>query len=147
MRRVRVQAKETAHLFFTRIAFVHACVVGAKRSKQGFVVAEKGSGVRQPLVPDDDDPAGGLEDTKKFAAGGVLVEPVEGLAGGHEVDACVIERGGFGGAVDAGEAVVRGEIFFARQAHRFVGLDAEDAIAVFQEEFAQESRCPSRCRR
>ena len=47
--------------------------------------------------------------------------------------------GGFGGAVDAGETVVRGEIFFACFAHFFVGLDAEDAIAVFEEEFAEEA--------
>src|SRR5277367_3608604 len=106
MRRVRVLAKETAHLFFTRIAFVHACVVDAKGSKQGFVLAKKRSGVRQPFVPDDDYPAGRLEDAQKFTASGVLVEPVEGLASGHVVDASVIERGGFGGAVDAGEAVV-----------------------------------------
>src|SRR5580704_9463894 len=106
MRRVRIQAKETAHVLFTRVAFVYACVVGTKSSKQGFVVPEKRSGARQPFVPNDDDPAGGLEDAQKFAASGVLIEPVEGLAGGHVIHACVIEGSGFGGAVDAGEAVV-----------------------------------------
>jgi hypothetical protein len=64
---------------------------------------------------------------------------MESLASSDKVHAGVIERGGFGGAVDAGEAVVGGEIFFAGLAHFFVGLDAENAVAVFQEEFAEET--------
>src|SRR5580700_10509545 len=105
---VSVWAKEIAHVLLAWVAFLHAGVVRAEFSKQGFVVAEKGSCVREPLVPNDHHPACGFKDANEFGAGGVLVEPVEGLAGGDKIHACVIERGGFGGAIDAGETVVGG---------------------------------------
>src|SRR5580704_7511772 len=136
---VRDCAKEIVHVLLAWIAFFHAGVVRAEGPQQGFVAEEKRSGVCEALVPNDDNPARGLENASEFGASGVLVEPMEGLAGGDEIDACVIEGGGFGGSVDAGEAVVGSQIFFACLAHGFVGLDAEDAIAIFEEEFAQKT--------
>ena len=66
VRGVSTCAKKIAHVLFAGIAFLHTGVVGAKFSKQGFVIAEKGSRVRESLVPDDDDPAGGLEDAQQI---------------------------------------------------------------------------------
>jgi hypothetical protein len=99
----------------------------------------KGTSLREPLVPDDDDPAIGLQDAREFAAGGVLIEPVEGLACSYEVHAGIVERGGLRRSVHACESVEGGEIFLASLSHGFVGLDAENAIAVFQKEFAQKA--------
>src|SRR5262249_10861955 len=41
--------------------------------------------------------------------------------------------------VDADEAIVSGEIFFSSLSHGFIGLDAIDAVAVFEEQLAQEA--------
>src|SRR5580700_915065 len=57
-RGVNVWAKKIAHVLLAWIAFLHAGVVRAEGSKQGFVAAEKGGCVREALVPDDHDPAG-----------------------------------------------------------------------------------------
>src|SRR5271154_5495778 len=122
------------------IAFFYCGVVRAEFSKQSFVVSQESRHVRQTLVPNHDDPAIRLEGARKFDAGGVLVEPVERLASGDKIYARVIERGGFRGALDACKTVIRGKIFFACLAHCFVGFDAEDAVAIFQEELAQETR-------
>src|SRR2546427_11108227 len=67
-------------------------------------------------------------------------EPVKSLGGGDEIDAGVAERGGFGGAGDAREFLEAVEEFFAGFAHLPVRLDAENAMAVFEEELAKQAR-------
>jgi len=63
---------------------------------------------------------------------------MEGLAGGDKVDGGITERGGFGGAFDAAEAVVGGEILFAGAAHFGIRFHAVDAIAVLEEQLAEK---------
>src|ERR1700704_6286644 len=66
-----------AHLFFARVAFVYTRIVGAKFAEQGFEIAQERSGVRQAFVPEDDDPAGWLQDADKFGSRSIRIEPVK----------------------------------------------------------------------
>src|SRR5215471_21399535 len=50
------------------------------------------------------------------------------------------ECGGFGGTVDAREIPVALEEVLARGAHLLVGLDAEDAISIVEEELREQAR-------
>src|SRR6266852_5985447 len=136
---LRESAEEAADAVGFGVGVFHVFVIDAKALENIFVGAGERRFLHAAIVPSDHHPAGGLEDAGEFAAGGVGLEPVEGLAGGDEVDAGVVEGGGFGGAFDAGEAVVGGEIFFAGLAHVFVGFDTVDAIAIFEEELAEKA--------
>ncbi len=88
---------------------------------------------------DEDHPAVGLKDAAKLGEGAGDVEPVEGAAGGDDVDGGVREAGGFGGGVADGEAG-RGVLeVFAGCAHLIVGFDGDDGIAVGEEDFGEHA--------
>src|SRR5580692_4355101 len=81
-RAVRIHEEEIAHVLLAGIAFFDRGVVCAVFAKQRFVGAQKGSGVGEAFIPDNDDPAVRFEDASKFGAAEVWIEPMEGLAGG-----------------------------------------------------------------
>jgi hypothetical protein len=64
---------------------------------------------------------------------------MKGLARGHEIDAGIIEGSGLGGAIYARKAIVGSEVFFAGLAHGFIRLDAKNAVAVFEKDFAEKT--------
>ena len=90
-----VPAEETADVIHLRVSILHALVVNAEAFEQFLVFTSEVFLFHPPVVPCDDDPAGGLQDAGKFASRGVWFEPVEGLASGDEVDAGIAERCGF----------------------------------------------------
>ena len=128
-----VAAEKTADMMHLRVSIFHALVVDAEAFEQLLVFPSEALLFHAPVIPGDDDPAGRLQDAEKFASRAVWFEPVEGLAGGDKVDAGIDERGGFGRALHAGEAVVGGEIFLAGPAHFGIWLDTVNAIAIPQE--------------
>ncbi len=136
---LREGAQEAADALRLGVGVLHVFVIDPEALENIFVRARERRLLHAPIIPGDDHPAAGLEDSNELAAGRVWLEPVKGLPGGDKVHAGVVERSGFGGAFDAGEAVVGGEIFFARLPHVFVGLNAVDAIAIFQEKLAQKA--------
>src|SRR5260370_24415800 len=107
--------------------------------KQALVLAGEPRFFHAAVIPENDDPSIRFKDARKFAAGGLRVEPVKSLSCGDEVDRRVAKRGGFGGAFDTREAVVGGEIFLAGPAHVCVGFDTGDAVAVFKEKLAEDA--------
>src|SRR5689334_12667779 len=143
---ILVWTEEFAHMHFRRIVLLDALIVRAEVSKQVFVFADERACLDKPLVPHDDEPAVGFEDALKFTAGSIAIEPVESLARGHKIHGGRLERGGLRRAVHAGEPIVRSKIFLARFAHGLIGLDAENAISVSQEEFAQKARAGANVR-
>ena len=127
---------------------VYGGVVGGEVLEEFFVGDEEGGGGGEAVVPDEGDgaappppphPPTEAEDAVEFFFAAGAVEPVEGLAGGDEVDAEVGEGGCFGGGVDGGEAREVAEVLFAGGAHVGVGLDAEDGVAVVEEEACEEA--------
>src|SRR5712664_1594118 len=136
---LREGAQEAADALRLGIGVLHVFVIDAKALKNIFVRAGERRLLHAPIVPSDDHPAARLEDANEFASGSVGLEPVKGLSGGDEINASVVERGGFGGAFNAGEAIVGGEIFFAGLPHVLIGLNAVDAIAIVQEKLAQKA--------
>src|SRR6266851_7953885 len=131
--------KETLDILAFRIRIFHPLVVNAEALKQVFVSPREPRFFYAAVIPEDHDPAARFKDARKFAARGPRVEPVESLGGGDEINTGIGECSGFGRSFDAREAVVGGEIFFAGLAHFQVGLDAEDAVAVFKEKFAEKA--------
>ena len=65
---------------------------------------------------------------------------MERLARHDEVHAAALERRGLRRAGHAREAGMPVQAALARLPHPFVGLDAEDAIAVLQEQLTQDAR-------
>src|SRR5690349_9266334 len=133
-----ITAEESADMMCLRVSVFHSLVVDAKAFEQFLVFTSEGLLLHPPVMPCDDDPAGGLQDAGKLTSRSIWFEPMEGLAGGDKVDAGIAERSGFGGALDAGEAVVGGETLFASAAHLGIRFHAVNAIAFFQEQFAEE---------
>lgn len=118
---------------------VDLLVVVGEGLDEAFVTGLEFGGGEVAFVPDEGGPGGEMEDAAEFVAGLEGVEPVEGLAGDDEVEGRGGEGGVFGGAVDAGEAGVLFEEGLSGGAHGGVGFDAEDAVAVVEEQFGEES--------
>src|ERR1700724_3322301 len=116
------RAQKTSDAVGFGIGILHAFVIEAETLENTLVRARERGLLHAPIVPSDDQPAAGLDDANEFAARRIRLEPVKGLSGGDKVHADVIKSCGFGGAFDAGEAVIRGEIFFAGLTHFSVGV-------------------------
>ena len=137
-----VGVEEIGEDFGGELAVVNGGVIGGVAGEELFVGAEEGGGVGEAIVPDEGAEAGcggWAKDAVEFRFGARAVEPVEGLAGDDEVYAVVREGGGFGGGGDAGEAGGVAKFLFAGGAHGVVGLDAEDGVAVLQEEAGEQA--------
>ena len=118
----------------------HRGVVRPVRQQQPLVGGEERGAVDAPLVPHEGDPARGPEDARELAPSEAGVEPVERLPCHDEVHACVREGGPLGRARDAREAREVSQQLLARRAHRPVGLDPEDTVAVAQEQAREVAR-------
>lgn len=79
--------------------------------------------VGETVVPHYGDPAVGVEDAVEFCYRLIEVEPVECLAYGDQVDAVVVECGGFRGGVDAAEVRVISQQVFCCLSHFAVRFD------------------------
>ncbi len=127
---VYIAAEKIAHMLGTRIAFAHARIVRAKLSQECFIIVQKWSRVREPLVPDHHNPAAGFQNAGKLPPCRAGLKPVKGLSRRDEIHAGIVQRCGFRRPVHTREAIERSEIFLARLPHRFVGLHAVYAVAI-----------------
>src|SRR5260370_19568247 len=91
-----IMAEKTPDMMQLLIKIFHALVVDAEAFDQSLVFTSEALLLHAPVIPCDEHPASGLEDTDKFSARGVWLEPVKGLAGGDKIDAGIAKRGGFG---------------------------------------------------
>src|SRR6266481_4164282 len=131
--------KETANISALRIGILDPLVVNAEPLKHTFVRAGERGFFHAAVIPEDHHPPAGLKDASKFAARRMPFEPVKSLGGGDEIDAGVAQRGGFGGAGDAREFLEAVQEFFAGFTHLPIRLDAENAMAVFEEQLAKQA--------
>src|SRR6266700_2599111 len=134
-----IRFEEVTNVPDLRIRILHGFVVNAEALQQTLVITRELRFFDTAVVPEDHEPSTRLQDAQEFAARGVGLEPVKGLGRSDEIHAGVQKRGGLSGAVYAGEAIVGSEMFFAGLTHGFVGLDTEDAIIIFQEQFAEQT--------
>jgi len=88
---------------------------------------------------DERHPTVGAKDAAELGEREGDVEPVEGAAGGDEVDGCGGKAGGFGCAFEDGEARPCGGEMFAGGAHLVVGFDGDDGIVVGEEDFGEHA--------
>src|SRR5216683_4076422 len=122
-----------------RIRILHGFVVNAEALQQTLVITRELRFFHTAVVPEEHEPSTRLQDANEFAARRARLKPMERLSGGHELHAGVQKRGGLSGPVYAGEGVVGSEMLFAGLTHGFVGLDAQDAITVFQEQLTEQT--------
>src|SRR6266567_2245342 len=134
-----IPSKEAADILAFRVSILDALVVNAKALKQAFVFPRELRLFHAAVIPENHDPSTRFKDAGKFASGGLGFEPVKSLGGGDEIDSRVAKRGGFGGGSDADEVLKIAQEFLAGLAHFGVWFDAEDAVAVFKEEFAEDA--------
>src|SRR6266446_7298825 len=131
-----IRFEEVTNVLDLWIRILHGFVVNAEALQQTLVITRELRFFHTAVVPEDHERPTRLQYANEFAARRAGLKPMERLSGGHELHAGVQERGGLSGAAYAGEAVVGREMFYAGLTHGFVGLDTEDAITVFQEQFA-----------
>src|SRR6266851_1916119 len=131
--------KETLDILAFRIRIFHPLVVNAEALKQVFVSPREPRFFYAAVIPEDHDPAARFKDARKFATRGLGVEPVKSLGGSNKIDGRIAEGRGFSGGSDADEISEDAQKFFAGPAHFQVGLDAEDAVAVFKKKFAEKA--------
>lgn len=132
-------AEECADVVGLDVFVAHGFVVGAVGFEKIFVGSEKGMRIHLTIVPNQHHPAARLENANEFRVGFFTVEPMKRLARGNELDGIGLQRSGFGGAVDAGEAWILCQQAFGGFAHFTVGFDAKDRIAVFEKKLGQDA--------
>src|SRR5206468_2278504 len=64
------------------IFMVNLGIVGTATQQQILICAQKGRGIGEPVIPQNHNPASGLQDALKLGTRPLPVEPVEGLSGG-----------------------------------------------------------------
>src|SRR5882724_3349995 len=112
---------------------VHLLVVRRVSQQQALIVRQEAGGVGSAIIPQQNNPAARTEDALELGAAAGAIEPVKGLAGGDKINALVWQCGRFRRRRDAGEARASSQQALACLAHFAIGLDAEDAVAVFSQ--------------
>ena len=136
----RLAAYEIPHAREVEFLVPDLGVIGGEGLQKRLVVAQKRRGIDVPVVPDQREPAAGLQNARKFRARPVAVEPVERLRGGDEIDTPDGQRRCLRRAVDTDEVRVVHQCPFARRAHLGVRFDAVESARVRQQHRAENPR-------
>src|SRR5215469_15765945 len=109
-------------------------IIGSVGEEQLLVATQKRGGIGVALIPEEHKPSAGPENAYKFLAVTLAIEPVSGLGCGHEIHAVRGKLGRLGGSGDAGEFCKAGQQSFAGCAHFGIRLNAENLIAVLEQQ-------------
>src|SRR5580693_6106253 len=109
-------------------------IVSPVGQKHLLVIAQERRRIGDALVPEKYQPPSRLQDTNKFMPCPCAVEPVRGLRGGDKVYALISQRGCLGRSRHTSELRKGCQQTLARLTHRAVGLNADDLIAIFQQQ-------------
>ncbi len=121
------------------IAVLEIKVGVAKGVEEGLEGTGERGGIRETMIANDEDEAAGSEDAEELDAGGLMIEPMEGLGDSDGIEGGGGESGGLSGGGDWMECGEVAQVLDGGVEHGGVGFDGGDVEACIEKDAGEEA--------